>query len=86
MPSVRLPTTWLSVVDVSETSVQSESKLPVLFFLYCHLLRVPSPPTDAVSVSLPLPAPDTAPGFAGLPGLVRNADAVASSVLQPLSL
>ena len=87
MPSVRPDTVWLNDVEVEEIVVQSESKLPVpSFFLYSQRLSVPLPVTDDVMVSLPLPAPTAAVGVVGLPGLVRNAEALASSVEQPLSL
>ena len=79
---------WLSVVEVSEISVQFASKpaMPT-FRLYCHLLSVPVPVTDEDSVNSPLPV-GFAVGFVGLPGLVSNAEVAANSLdaLQPLSL
>ena len=49
------------------------SKLPVPSFCwYCHWVSVPLPVTEAVRVSLPLPAPAVATGLPGLAGLVRK--------------
>ena len=69
---------WESDFEVDEMFCQSP-KLPADFCWYCHLESVPSPVTEAVMVSLPLPAPAAAAGLDGLPGLVRNAEAAASS-------
>ena len=77
---------WLSVVEALDPmSVQAASKLAVpALRLYCHLLIVPLPVTDEVTVSLPLPDL-AATGLSGWPGLVRKSS-LASSVEQPLSL
>ena len=68
-------------------SVQSASKSPVWgFCLYCHLLSVAVPVTEAARVSLSLPSPPLALTPVGFGGRVGNAAAVATSVEQPLSL
>ena len=56
------------------------------FCWYCQPLMSPSPVTDEVRVSLPEPALVATVGVPALPGLVRNADAVAITVEQVLSL
>ena len=64
---------------------QEPKSLSVLAFRwYCHLVSVPLPATDDASTSLPMPTSELAVGVTGLPGLVRNAGAVASSVVQPV--
>ena len=83
MPFVSPETTLLSVVEVAERSFQFDPSSVV----YSHLLSAPLPPvTDEVSSSLPLPTLAATPGLAGFAGLVRNGDAAASSVVQPLLL
>ena len=77
---------WLSVVEVEEMVFQEPKLLLPFFCWYSHFVSVPLPVTEDASVSSPLAVPAVAVGFAGLPGLVRNADAAASSVEQPLSL
>ena len=76
---------WLSAVVVTDRSVQFASKPPPpTLRLYCHLVSVPLPVTEEVTVSLVLPA-FAATGLVGWPGLVRKLS-LASSVEQPLSL
>ena len=76
---------WSSEAEpLLEMSCQ-DPKPPSLFCWYCHLLIVPLPVTEAVMVSLPLPAPAATVGLPGWPGLVRKSS-LASSVEQPLSL
>ena len=76
---------WLSDLSVDEMSCH-EPKLPSDFCWYSHSVSVPPPVTEAVILSLPVPAPTLATGLVGLPGLVRNAEAVAKAVLQLLLL
>ena len=79
-------TVWLSEVEVDEMGVQVASKALVpSFLMYSQPVITPLPVTEALRVRLPPPAV-AAVGVVGLPGLVRNAVATASSVEQPLSL
>ena len=87
MPSVRPVTVPPTVVAVLAPGTSAQVVPPSV--LYCHLVMAPAPVTAAADrVSLPLPAPAVAVGLLGLPGLVRNAEAAASSLasVQPLSL
>ena len=79
---------WVSEVEVPVMFDQSVSQaLLPSFFLYSQRVRVTLPPvTEEDTVSLPVPAPATAVGFAGFAGRVGNAVAVTSSVEQALSL
>ena len=66
--------------------LQSLSQVLPSFFLYSQRASVALPVTEEARVSLPVPAPGVAVGFAGFGGRVGNADAVASTVEQALSL
>ena len=89
MPSVSPLKVWLSEVEpLLETSLQSASKpAPPTLRLYCHLLIVPLPVTEAVSFSSPLAEPAVTVGLAGWAGSVRKSSLANSfAFVQPLSL
>ena len=74
---------WLSVVEVTEASLQ----FAPLYGEYCHLSSVPSPVTDDASFRLPVPTLVVTVGVTGLPGLVRKSSLASSfAVVQVLSL
>ena len=77
---------WVSEVEVEVMVVHSLSQVLPVFFLYSQRTSVAPPVTEEARVSLPVPVPDTAVGFAGFGGRVANAVAVASTVEQVLSL
>ena len=89
MPSVSPVKVWSSEVEpLLEMSLQFWSKLPPpTLRLYCHLLIVPLPVTEAASFSSPLAEPAVTVGLAGWPGSVRKSSLASSfAFVQPLSL
>ena len=78
---------WLSEVEVDVMLFHELQALLPFFCWYSQPVMAPPPLTEAVRSSLPVPA-RAADGLAGLPGLVRNAAAVASllAVVQVLPL
>ena len=89
MPLVRPDTVWVREMEVEETSCQEPYSVSLLAFCWnCQPLRVPSPVTELVRVSLPLPTLVATVGVVAVPGLVRKAEAEASSLasVQVLSL
>ena len=66
-----------------------DPKLPFpSFWLYCHLVSVPSPDTEEESLSVPLPPPAVTVGTVGLPGNVTIfcEETISSSSPQPSAL
>ena len=77
---------WLSDVEVEETASQEPYSVSLLAFCwYSQPLRAPLPVTEVARVSSALPVRVTV-GVVGVPGLVRKAEAAASSVAQALSM